>query len=234
MLFLVGMIIWLFVYVNHPIELVPPALAVIVRAGYLHRTIRLFNPFAIFVVILAIVAQLAFPLIRMILGASGEGSIIDRGVIDTAAVFAGRLYITMLAMQCIRSDPSMNATGQFFSRPFAEVGVLSQLIAQYPDEVLSRMGDIVWIGKKRASRKGSGLRAKTRVIKQVGIGLSIEMTTMMNQVAVILASRGRIPRVSHWKRLPIGYVQVFAADMFMAALLTMLMSAASVYSPWGR
>jgi hypothetical protein len=224
--FLLGVTAWVYVVVDSPIELLWAIAAIVVRAGYLRREIILYRFYAVAVALLALVAPLFVPVFHTLVPGPGGSTYPPlQQLLQDSALFAGRMFVTVIAMLNASGDPSLAGVGQILVRPFAAAGVLAQLIAQYPGEVARRTSEVVYAARMRTRRQSNQSWGRVRLIRNTALAVAIDMASMSNQIAVIVASRGTMPRIGLWKTVPKGTGTVVIADIVFLAVASVLVLA---------
>lgn len=220
MLFLVGLVVYLYALIDSPVDLVFPCVAIVARAGYLRREISV-SKLAFFVAALALVMPL---LVHAYNALGGAGRPIPMDLLVHSLMLAGQVFVGGLFLANASDDPSLTGAFQLLMQPFTGLGVLAQLIEQKPGDVATRVGDIWHTAKFRMGRQGGGLRQRARVIVNAAVAFTIEMTSMANQLNMVVASRGSMPSVSLWKRIPKGIGTVVIADVVLLSMVGLLVS----------
>jgi hypothetical protein len=222
MLFAICVVAWCYGYATTPQELIFPWLATVIRAGYLRRHIAFITKGALFVAVLAVTAPLAVPIYQALTGIRGALRV---ELVSAAVLFAGRILVTVMVMVNLSDDPTVRQCLHWLMRLSASMGVLAQLVFRYPSEVRLRAGDVLYAGKLRLRAQKLSIPERLRVLWAIAVALAIELSSMANQVAVVLAARGKMPRASLWKTAPQGARAVLMADVIYIASFVVI---------WGR
>jgi len=228
MIFLVGLLIWLFLLCDQPVDLILPVFLVCIRSGYLRRRVTVFHLPAIFFSVFFFLAPLVFQAVNIMLG---RESSFAAGVMQSSAFMALRIYASALLIVNIGGDPTVWTVLVRLLGKVKSLGNMMQYMHRYPHDLRTRMFDIFNAYRMRRSSDHSRTSV-FRLIMLAATTMAIEFVTVSNRLSVVSFARGDTPHLEWWKRPTQTIYGIFLSDALI--ILTGLVAGFAVSSRFGH